>query len=337
MKSENISKEQDVLRKIVKASDAIRRKHKMLKTGREANEQAMQEVFKPLVNPLEILANASHTAKNRDTTTLVKKEIKDEIKNEIKDEIKEERNYEAANNIVDRAGTSTVEKLKHDDGDDEQDASFKSAYGGDAEYISSDDDNGIAETNVEVDDLINEYLTLLQSNRISDLDISYGVRNLANDRLMIGDSAINFESTSIQIGGVSYGKTIGLIELLFKKQPDASRISADDMKNYRDIIIATNAHKKYYKASGAIRVNNTFKFTNYIAKILSDAGYTGKGMPQYKVAQKDVKLDYVYWDDPNELVNRLRLLLASRAAGNSSHGNEIMSIIEELREAQIIY
>lgn len=109
------------------------------------------------------------------------------------------------------------------------------------------------------------------------------------------------------------------------------------MKNYRDIIIGTNAHKKYYKANGAIRVNKTFKFNNYIVKILSDAGYTGKGMPQYKVAQKDVKLDYVYWDDPNELVNRLRLLLASQAAGNSSHGNEIMSIIEELREAQIIY
>jgi hypothetical protein len=42
---------------------------------------------------------------------------------------------------------------------------------------------------------------------------------------------------------------------------------------------------------------------------------------------------YEYWDDPNELVDRLRLLIASRDAGHSGHENEILSIIEELREA----
>ena len=46
---------------------------------------------------------------------------------------------------------------------------------------------------------------------------------------------------------------------------------------------------------------------------------------------------YVHWDDPNELVERLRLLDAAQAAGNNNHNNEIMSIIEELREAEIIY
>lgn len=47
-------------------------------------------------------------------------------------------------------------------------------------------------------------------------------------------------------------------------------------------------------------------------------------------------ISYTYWDDPNELVNRLRLLVASKSAGHSGHTNEIMSIIEELREAGII-
>lgn len=32
----------------------------------------------------------------------------------------------------------------------------------------------------------------------------------------------------------------------------------------------------------------------------------------------------VYWNDPNELVDRLRLLLASQAAGNTSLPNEIL-------------
>jgi len=41
----------------------------------------------------------------------------------------------------------------------------------------------------------------------------------------------------------------------------------------------------------------------------------------------DNKIDYVYWDDPNELVDRLQLFDASRRAGNND--NEILSIIEE--------
>jgi len=45
---------------------------------------------------------------------------------------------------------------------------------------------------------------------------------------------------------------------------------------------------------------------------------------------------YKYWDDPNELIERLRLLLASESAGNTNHKNEMISIIEELREANII-
>lgn len=49
------------------------------------------------------------------------------------------------------------------------------------------------------------------------------------------------------------------------------------------------------------------------------------------------KPNYVFWDNPNELVERLQLLIASESAGNTSHTNEITSIIEELREAQIIH
>lgn len=47
--------------------------------------------------------------------------------------------------------------------------------------------------------------------------------------------------------------------------------------------------------------------------------------------------ELTYWDDPNELVDRLRLILSSKTAGHSAHDNEIISIVEELREASIIY
>lgn len=48
------------------------------------------------------------------------------------------------------------------------------------------------------------------------------------------------------------------------------------------------------------------------------------------------KTDYVYYDDFNELVERLKLLLSSQTAGHTGHQNEIVSILEELREAKII-
>jgi len=50
----------------------------------------------------------------------------------------------------------------------------------------------------------------------------------------------------------------------------------------------------------------------------------------------DNAIDYVHWDDTNKLVDRLRLLDASHRAGNNTHDNEILSIIAELREADLI-
>jgi len=47
----------------------------------------------------------------------------------------------------------------------------------------------------------------------------------------------------------------------------------------------------------------------------------------------DSALDYVHWNDPNKLVDRMRLLEASRQADYNAYDNEMLSIIEELREA----
>lgn len=46
--------------------------------------------------------------------------------------------------------------------------------------------------------------------------------------------------------------------------------------------------------------------------------------------------DFVFWTNPNTLVNRLRLLIASRDAGNNSHDKEIEEIIQELKARKII-
>jgi len=50
----------------------------------------------------------------------------------------------------------------------------------------------------------------------------------------------------------------------------------------------------------------------------------------------DNKIDYIHWNDPNEIVDRQRLLEVSCQADHNNHNNEILSIIEEFREIDLI-
>ena len=59
---------------------------------------------------------------------------------------------------------------------------------------------------------------------------------------------------------------------------------------------------------------------------------TGQGLYKNTLPQTQ----HVYYDDPNELVARLQLLTSSQNAGNSSVNNEIIAILEELRERKLI-
>lgn len=58
--------------------------------------------------------------------------------------------------------------------------------------------------------------------------------------------------------------------------------------------------------------------------------YEGKGVEKTFIPYTE-NIVYEYYDDPNELVDRLILLLSSKSAGNSNHDQEINSIVEELR------
>ncbi|XP_043472982.1 uncharacterized protein LOC122505436 [Leptopilina heterotoma] len=264
-------KEQETLRQIAKASDAIRRKHRLLKMGKEAAETVLKETFQPIVTPLEKLEN---------------------------------------------------------------DFSFSTAVDEEEEFDKT---------------LLNDSL-FDKSNKKSFLDLVYGVRKLPNGSFIIGDTPVDLEGSHIQlVGKKKYLKTAGLLELLFRQEPNPALISSDDLENYKEILVATNAHRKNYSSSGLVNVTRNSKYTDVISKLFKGTPKKGRGilkkkkkqlgkkLPQFMISKKQFEPDYIYWDDPNELVDRLRLLVASQQAGNISHNNEIMSIIEELREARIIY
>lgn len=113
--------------------------------------------------------------------------------------------------------------------------------------------------------------------------------------------------------------------------------TVDDLKEYKEILIKSNAHRRYYQANQQIDGSRLPKYRKIIAPLVTDRSMrmesTGAGLEK-EVTNKPT--DLIYWNDANELVDRLRLLIASQQAGNNSHTNEIVSIVEELREAKII-
>ena len=159
--------------------------------------------------------------------------------------------------------------------------------------------------------------------------------------LKIGDSPIHFTKTYVKIQNENYPKTTGLLQLLFQKQPGLRHIGSNDIENYRKIVEVTNAFRKNYSETQPLRKSKSYKYKDIIGPYFDKSinrNVSGSGLlPKYKIARKDMRMDYVYWDDPNELVDRLRLLLAELEAGNQSHTNEIHSIIEELKEAGYIH
>lgn len=130
------------------------------------------------------------------------------------------------------------------------------------------------------------------------------------NKFFIGDSEIEFNGPNLCIGGnVCYRGSTGLYELLFKKDIGGYRYSIQEKKDYADILKRTNA----------------------MYSLRSQTTKTG-GLLDYN----EKPLELVYFDDINELCERLKLLIASQHAGNTNHTNEIASILEELRECGII-
>lgn len=70
-------------------------------------------------------------------------------------------------------------------------------------------------------------------------------------------------------------------------------------------------------------------------QIVSAKARHGAGLEKEFIPYTD-NITYEYYDDPNELCERLMLLASSKNAGNSNHSQEINSIIEELREQNVI-
>ena len=129
-------------------------------------------------------------------------------------------------------------------------------------------------------------------------------------------------------------------KLIFMKFSNESICTDDDVQTYRSILLMTNAHRRGHSSSNQVMDSKAYKYKNIIASLVSGkkvgTGINKRVDLSRMMKLNDNKIDYIHWYDSNEIVDRLRLLEASRQTGHNDRNNEILSIMEELRKANLI-
>ena len=333
---------ESVTKEIIRASDAIRRKFVAMKRGREENEQLLQETFKPIIAPLREIVKTSHLKR-------ILPQSKQMVLNQpppppmtpetphtaFKPKIPRRLNFDNSNESM--ADAKIARRLSTDlflptetiaesgpDADPEEVAQHS--------VESSEEIERLKEL---FGDIAGEYLADYIENS-SERDDQFGVRRSPNTgEFTIGNSIVTINHNDLNIDDEWYTGTPGLYELLFKRRPNPKKYTENDKSVYLGIVLKTNAHKIMFSTLGRVAKSRLWKYQNIIKDIVPmDATPKRKGYGFMRAT--DSKPEYIFWNDPNELVERLRLLLASREAGNNSHENEVISIIEELQEEGII-
>lgn len=302
--------EEKMLKELVKSRNILKKKFQSLKMGEEATSSELQNTFKPLTEPLLKLVKLTNdnvinlTKPKSESSIIPTKSVKESPitstpkKRVVKKEVE---------------GRSTLKNYFdfQEDGDDSKDVDDVKD---DTFYSQGDDDGDVN-------------LSYLKRNK--KLDVVFGPHKDAIGEWKFGNDDLKVTDEKIIIGNQHWAKTPGLFELIFYQSP--KNYDASELNIYKKILLNTNAHRVNYDPNGRVKANKGIKYREIIKNLFVNT-HTGKGLMRVNLQ----KPSYIYWDDPNELVDRLKLLIASQHAGNNNQTNEIVSIIEELREADII-
>lgn len=346
--------EVNLKRQLVEATDAVRKKFNMLKRNYEGDQQMLEKLYEPITKTLKMSAKMQTLKPPEsplmpsfvDSSTPIRK------------------------NIFEKTPTSSQKVLKTSSGNDKQifenDNVFdRQLFEMDTPPTSSDDTSNITLQEVskspdnnsqnlnDSETLVAFHLQHLLSNRY---DKVYGVRS-ENNKLYMGQHEIRFSNGKVSVWNGN--KKVGIVDaspklydLIFLKEPSAitdSTLTDKDVKSYKKLVELTKVPYRDYNMRNGLNITKTRKFSflknlispspshlRKISKIKKAGSGILKKSAQYKI-YNNKPVNYVYWNNVKELVDRLRLLWSSKEAGHTGHDNEILSIIEELREEGVIY
>ncbi|KAL7288849.1 hypothetical protein TKK_0016821 [Trichogramma kaykai] len=127
-----------------------------------------------------------------------------------------------------------------------------------SDQVTEDEEDTAASITNGENEIIRDYLNLIE-NRSEDLDKLYGVR-MKNNEYVLGKSPIEIAGSKLNIENVKYDTSTGLLELLFKRSPNADLITSTDKSTYRKILESTNAHRRGFVNTGEICKYRSNKF-----------------------------------------------------------------------------
>ena len=169
-------------------------------------------------------------------------------------------------------------------------------------------------------------------------DENFGIRE-EKGRYYIGNKPIRIINNDIILDDELILGTPGLWELITSKNPQNVN-NPDDYANYRYLLLKTNAiYKDNNPISSQAKGNHKGKkWENIIGPIWHKELKPKEGYQGYKIPQPwyEGKGVVVIPSDPNALLERLDLLLASQDAGHTGVGNELISICDELKRQGVL-
>lgn len=338
-------KDEQIKRNLITTTNNVRKKYRMLKDNLLENNELLERNYKPILEPLKQLVEKQNYNDNNFYTKHIKTEIK---KEEEEAENEEEENIDSQSDF--EKDESNLTTYMNNTSAMDVDLNEKSES-----FLTDDTTN-----KQTIKFSPNQYISMILNHKPG-LDSTYGVRFFDGD-LLLGNSNIDFnEENSIVINNKTYSSTQGLLELLFKKIPNKKIYSEQDLQIYKEIGLETNLFRRKYDENSGINGTQSKKYLTIISKLIKSEKKNKKfkmgsslklgknrnlfkGYGQKKIHKNEkmlMRLDsstpsLTYWNDANELIDRLRLLISSSISGNGSHGNEIISIIDELKTEGLI-
>ena len=166
-------------------------------------------------------------------------------------------------------------------------------------------------------------------------DTTFGIRKekghhyIGNKHVIVDDNDI-----IIRENGERFEGTPGLWELITSKTP--KNYTEKDYGDYEDLMIMTNAlHRNNDEDNPHPKGSGSNKWKNLLSPI-----WYRKKSAIYKFPKKKEGYEgegvVVIPSDPNALLERLDLLLASQEAGHTGVGNELVSICDELKRQGVL-
>ena len=171
----------------------------------------------------------------------------------------------------------------------------------------------------EVGEIAFKYLNKINRDGIFGIREEKGHHYIGDKHVIIYDNDIIIKDSGKMLEG-----TTGLWELIMSKNP--KNFTDVDYDNYKYLMITSNAlHRDDNPKNPYPKASKGPKWTFLLGPIwkMKKEGYEGEGV-------------VVIPSDPNALLERLDLLLASQKAGHTGVRNELVSICDELKRQGVL-